>query len=68
MTQHTNFSTRLDDLQKRVATARSAVQTAATESDAQLKERIDQATHDAVEHGCPVQSSTRHIDGLWGAL
>ncbi|MFG1813427.1 hypothetical protein ACGFIF_06670 [Kribbella sp. NPDC049174] len=43
MTQHTNFSTRLDDLQKRVVTARSAVQTAATESDAQLKERIDQA-------------------------
>src|SRR4029453_3740307 len=46
MTQHTNFSTRLDDLQKRVATARSAVQTAATESDAQLKERIDRAQAD----------------------
>jgi chromosome segregation ATPase len=46
MTQYTNFSTRLDDLQKRVATARSAVQTAATESDAQLKERIDRAQAD----------------------
>ena len=46
MTQHTNFSTRLDDLQQRVATARSAVQTAATESDAQLKERIDRAQAD----------------------
>ena len=46
MTQHTNFSTRLDDLQKRVVTARSAVQTAATESDAQLKERIDRAQAD----------------------
>ena len=46
MTQHTNFSTRLDDLQKRVATASSAVQTAATESDAQLKERIDRAQAD----------------------
>ena len=32
MTQHTNFPARLDDLQQRVATARSAVQTAATES------------------------------------
>jgi chromosome segregation ATPase len=46
MTQYTNFSTRLDDLQQRVATARSAVQTAATESDAQLKERIDRAQTD----------------------
>ena len=43
MTQHTNFSERLDDLQERVGTARSAVQTAATESESQLKERIDQA-------------------------
>ena len=32
MTQHTNFDVRLDDLQQRVATARSAVQTAASES------------------------------------
>jgi hypothetical protein len=46
MTQHTNFSTRLDELQQRVATARTAVQTAATESDAQLKERIDRAQSD----------------------
>ena len=46
MTQHTNFSTRLDDLQQRVATVTSAVQTAASESDAQLKERIDLAQAD----------------------
>ena len=46
MTQHTNFSTRLDDLQQRVATVRSAVQAAAAESDAQLKERIDRAQAD----------------------
>lgn len=46
MTQHANFSARLDDLQQRVATARTAVQTAATESDAQLKERIDRAQAD----------------------
>ena len=46
MTQHTDFYTRLDDLQQRVATARSAVQTAATESEAQLKERIDRAQAD----------------------
>ena len=43
MTQHTNFNTRLDDLQQRVAKVRAAVQTAASESDAQLRERIDQA-------------------------
>ena len=43
MTQHTNFSERLDDLQQRVGTARSAVQTAATESEAQLKTRIESA-------------------------
>src|SRR6478672_3176395 len=43
---HTNYSTRLDDLQQRVATVRSAVQTAASESDAQLKERIDRAQAD----------------------
>ena len=41
MTQHTDFYTRLDDLQQRVTTARSAVQAAAAESDAQLKQRID---------------------------
>ena len=46
MTQHTNFSTRLDDLQQRVATVRSAVQTAASESEAQLKERVDRAQAD----------------------
>lgn len=46
MTQHTNFSARLDDLQQRVATAASAVQAAATESDAQFKERIDRAQAD----------------------
>jgi hypothetical protein len=43
MTQHTNFPTRLDDLQQRVATAKSAIQTAATESETQLKDRIDRA-------------------------
>ncbi len=46
MTQHTNFSTRLDDLQQRVVTARSAVQAAAAESDAQLRQRIDRAQAD----------------------
>ena len=39
MTQHRDFSTRLDDLRQRVATARSAVPAAAAESDAQLRER-----------------------------
>ena len=46
MTQHTDFNTRLDDLQQRVATARSAVQSAAAESDAQLRQRIDRAQAD----------------------
>ena len=46
MTQHTDFYTRLDDLQQRVATARSAVQAAAAESDAQLRQRIDRAQAD----------------------
>ena len=46
MTQHTNFNARLDDLQQQVATTRSAVQAAAAESDAQLKERIDRAQAD----------------------
>ena len=46
MTQHTDFNARLDDLQQRVATAKSAVQAAAAESDAQLRQRIDQAQAD----------------------
>src|SRR6476660_8873040 len=46
MTQHTDFYTRLDDLQQRVATARSAVQSAAAESEAQLRQRIDRAQAD----------------------
>jgi chromosome segregation ATPase len=46
MTQHTDFYTRLDDLQQRVATARSAVHAAAAESDAQLRQRIDRAQAD----------------------
>ena len=46
MTQHTDFYARLDDLQQRVATARSAVQAAAAESDAQLRLRIDLAQAD----------------------
>src|SRR5215207_8136824 len=58
MTQHTNFSTRLDDLQKRVATAKSTVQAAATESDAQLKERIDRARAD-LDHS--VQNSRQDV-------
>ena len=43
---HTDFYTRLDDLQQRVATARSAVQAAAAESDDQLRQRIDRAQAD----------------------
>ena len=43
MTQHTNFSERLDDLQQRVAAAKSAVRAAAAESEAQLTERIHRA-------------------------
>ena len=46
MTQHTDFSTRLDDLQQRVAAAKSAVQAAAAESEAQLRQRIDRAQAD----------------------
>ena len=46
MTQHTDFYTRLDDLQQRVATARSAVHSAAAESDAQLTQRIDRVRAD----------------------
>jgi len=43
MTQHTDFYTRLDALQQRVATARSAVQAAGAETDAQVRQRIDEA-------------------------
>ena len=46
MTQHTDFYTRLDALQQRVDKARSAVQAAAAETDAQIKQRIDQAQAD----------------------
>ena len=46
MTQHTDFNTRLDALQQRVATARSAVLAAAAETDAQLRQRIDRAQAD----------------------
>ena len=46
MTQNTDFYTRLDDLQQRVATARSAVEAAAAESDAQLRQRIELAQAD----------------------
>ena len=46
MTQHTDFYARLDDLQQRVAAAKSAVQAAAAETDAQLRQRIDRAQAD----------------------
>ena len=46
MTQHTDFYTRLDALQQRVATARSAVHAAAAESDEQLRQRIDRTQAD----------------------
>jgi hypothetical protein len=67
MTQHTNFSTRLDDLQQRVATASSAVQTAATESEAQLKARIGQAhanLDQSVQHAR--QEASQAADGARG--
>ena len=41
-----DFSAQFDDLQKRVVEAKSAAQTAATESRDQLKQRIDQAQDD----------------------
>ena len=41
-----DFSAQFDDLQKRVAEAKAAAQTAATESRDQLKQRIDQAQDD----------------------
>ena len=73
MTKHTNFSTRLDDLQQRVATASSAVQTAATESEAQLKERIDRAQADldqAVQHARQEvsQAAEGATRGKWAQL
>jgi hypothetical protein len=46
VTQHTDYYARLDDLQQRVATAKSVVQAAAAESDAQLRQRIDRAQVD----------------------
>ena len=46
MTQHTDFYARLDALDQRVATARSAVKAAAAETEAQLEQRIDQAQTD----------------------
>ncbi len=53
MTQHTDFDERLDGLQQRVAAAKSAVEAAAAESDAQLRVRIDraQAELDQSVHG-----------------
>jgi hypothetical protein len=41
-----DFSTKLDELQQRVAAAKSAAQAAATESREQLRRRIDQAQVD----------------------
>ena len=61
MTQHTNFSTRLDGLQQRVATARSAVQTAATESEVQLTGRIDRARADL---GRSVQDARQEVSQM----
>ena len=58
MTQHTDFYTRLDGLQQRVATARSAVQTAATESEVQLTGRIDRARADL---GRSVQDARQEV-------
>jgi hypothetical protein len=49
MTHHTDFSTRLDDLQQRVTAAKSAVQAAGAETDAQLAQRIDRAQADLDE-------------------
>ena len=43
MTQHTNFYARLDALTQRVATAKSAVQAASAETEAELEQRIDKA-------------------------
>ena len=51
MTQHKDFNTRLDNLQQRVASARSAVEAAAAESDAQLRQRIGQAQADLDKSG-----------------
>jgi hypothetical protein len=46
MTEHTNFYNRLDALQQHVASTATAVHAAAAESDAQLKQRIDQVQGD----------------------
>src|SRR6185436_1084600 len=46
MTQHTDFDQRLEGLQHRVVAAKSAVKTAAAESDAQLRHRIERAQAD----------------------
>ena len=52
MTQHTDFSTRLDDLQQRVAAAKSAVQAAAAESEAQLSLNPPRSCQLILESGC----------------
>jgi hypothetical protein len=66
MTQHTDFYMRLDDLQQRVATARSATQAAAAESDEQLRQRIvraqadlDQSVKNARQEGSQAADSAR---------
>ena len=46
MTQHTDFSTRLDDLQQRVATAKSAVQAPRPSPRRSSRQRIDRAQAD----------------------
>jgi hypothetical protein len=43
MTKHTDFYTRLDDLKQRVGATKLTVQAAAAESEAQLRQRVDQA-------------------------
>jgi hypothetical protein len=57
MTQHDCY-TRLDDLQQRVTTARSAVHSAAAESETQLKQRIDRAEADLDQS---VQNARRDV-------
>jgi hypothetical protein len=58
MTQHTNFSTRLDALQQRVAQAKVQVQAAADETDAQLVQRINSA-HDDLDQS--VNNAKREV-------
>ena len=75
MTQHTDFYTRLNALRQRVAKARSAVQAAAAETDAQLKERIDRAQADLdqsvenarqdVSQAAAIGSATEVEDSSW---